>query len=74
MAKAKIVQLFPMIDVEPSLVAPNSFGVELHAFRLPLYSQGQHCPNCGRQAWYIQRTSAECGHCSEVLALRHGSN
>jgi len=74
MAKAKIVELFPTTEVEATSVPAKSYGVELRSFRLPLYSQGQHCPNCGRQAWYIQRMLAECGNCSEVLALRHGSN
>lgn len=86
MAKAKVIPLFDQLDtafqnmmfdevmreLEIKAQPAASYGSELREFRVPLYSQGQHCPNCGRRAWHIQRTQAECGKCGEVLPLKRG--
>lgn len=37
----------------------------------PVYREGQvnHCPGCGRTAWHIGRTTAECAYCATALPL-----
>lgn len=85
MAKSKVVSLFSAMNpfeelnakvqnvLRVAAVPAKTYG-HLHECRVPLYSQGQHCPNCSRRAWYIQRTQAECGNCGEVLPLPRGGN
>jgi hypothetical protein len=38
---------------------------------LILYHPGEtnRCPRCGRQQWYVGRTTAECGFCFTALVL-----
>ena len=36
---------------------------------VPVYTVGMRCPGCGRRAWIIGRTLAECGNCGTAVGL-----
>lgn len=49
---------------------PAAFGY--HA----TYRDGErnHCPGCGREHWFVGRTTAECAFCGTALPLRETSH
>lgn len=53
------------MNAQPFQLNPATTGYR------PAYHTGALCPGCGRQAWYVFRTNAECALCGTALPLRH---
>jgi len=52
-----------MLHGLPIQPASRGYHVAFHA------DETNHCPGCGRAAWYVGRMTAECAHCGTALPI-----
>lgn len=51
-----------IVDIAPTFAA----SLPARGYQ-PVHSSGCLCPSCGRSAWLVGRTLAECAHCGTAL-------